>query len=79
MTYGFLTTYAGYAFKPVFVTIVGVGLIKNSLNPIFPFFEILAPCIGFSIAFTYVGGNSRSLTLFEYNLDACLFGLIAGL
>lgn len=78
MTYGFLTTYVGYAFKPVFVTIVGIGLIKNSISPIFPFFEILVPCVGFSIAFNYINNNSILCTLFEYNLDACLFCFIAG-
>ena len=78
MTSGFLTTYVGYAFRPVYVTIIGIGIFKNPKNPVFPFFEILTPCIGFSIAFTYVGSNSRPYTLFEYNLDACLFGFIAG-
>lgn len=77
MTSGFLTTYVGYAFRPVYVTIIGIGIFKNPKNPIFPFFEILTPCIGFSVAFTYVDSNSRPYTLFEYNLDACLFSFIA--
>ena len=76
--YGILPIYIGAAFKPVFVTAVGPKIVKSSKNCLFPFFEILVPCIGFSIAFYYVTKNFLPIILFEYNLDACLVGFIAG-
>jgi hypothetical protein len=76
--YGILPIYIGTAFRPVFVTVYGPKIVKNSKNCLFPFFEILVPCTGFSIAFYYVTKNSRPIVLFEYNLDACLAGFIAG-
>jgi len=76
--YGILPIYIGAAFRPVFVTAVGPKIVKSSKNCLFPFFEILVPCIGFSIAFYYVTKNFSPIVLFEYNLDACLIGFIAG-
>ena len=78
VTYGVLSSYVGFALNPVFVTVFGPKIIKTLKNPIFIFFEILVPCIGFSIAFEFVRSNNHPLTLFEYNLDACLFGFISG-
>jgi len=76
--YGILPIYIGAAFRPVFVTAVGPKIINSPKICLFPFFEILVPCTGFSIAFVYVTKNSRPIVLFEYNLDACLAGFIAG-
>lgn len=76
ITYGYLRTYAGYSILPVYITIVGLKIFRGQKNPIFPFFEVLIPCVGFSIAFTYENADSKPITLFEYNLDACLLGFI---
>jgi len=76
--YGMLPIYIGAAFRPVFVTAIGSKIVKSSKIYFFPFFEILVPCTGFSIAFYYVNKNSRPNALFEYNLDACFAGFIAG-
>lgn len=76
--YGLLRIYIGYAFNPVFVTIIGPKISRSSKNLLFPFFEILVPCTGFSVAFHYVTKNSSPDILFEYNLDACLAGFITG-
>lgn len=78
ITYGYLTTYVGFSFKPVYVTVIGPKVSRGAKNLIFPFFEILFPCIGFSIAFTYDRDGSHPITIFEYNLDACIIGVIAG-
>ena len=75
--YGILPIYVGTSFLPVFITTVGPKITKSSMI-YFPFFEILIPCVGFSIAFVYTAKNSQPVVLFEYNLDACFIGVIAG-
>ncbi len=79
MTKGYLGAYGGYSMMPVYITAIGPKIINSNKNPYFPFFELLIPCIGFSIAFEYLNSNSRPITLFEYNLDACLFGILGGI
>lgn len=69
--YGFLPYYMGFSFNPVFVSVYGKKLDKNLFSP---FFEILFPCIGTSVAFKNKQGN----TIFEYNLDMCLAGILGG-
>ena len=75
---GALPIYIGATFKPVFITVIGPKIVKSSKIFLLPFFEILVPCIGFSIAFVNVNKKSQAITLFEYNLDGCFFGFIAG-
>lgn len=77
--YGVLPIYIGAIFRPVFITIIGPQRMISTKICYFPFFEILVPCIGFSIAFYYINKNSHPIILFEYNLDACFAGFIAGL
>jgi hypothetical protein len=77
--YGELPIYIGSVFRPVFVTVIDPQRMICTKKSFFPFFEILVPCIGFSIAFYYMNKNSHSVILFEYNLDACFAGFIAGL
>lgn len=78
-THGYLGAYGGCAIGPVYITAIGPKIMKSSKNPFILFFELLIPCVGFTIAFQYLNSNSPPITLFEYNLDACLFGILGGL
>lgn len=76
---GVLHMYIGISFKPVYITIIGFNVPKFQKHIFLPFFEVLFPCVGTSIAFVLNIRNSFPLTLFEYNLDVCLIGALGGL
>lgn len=78
-TRGYLRAYGGFAFLPVYVTAIGPRLMNSYKGSYLFFIELLIPCVGFSIGFDYSNNNSKPVHLFEYNLDACLFGIFAGI
>jgi len=71
---GALPIYIGISLKPVFITAVGIGYSEVYSKVFFPFFELILPCIGFSIRIK----NDSGKIFFEYNLDFCLFGVLKG-
>jgi len=71
---GALPIYIGISLKPVFITAVGIGHSGVYSKVFFPFFELILPCIGFSIRIK----NDSGEIFFEYNLDFCLFGVLKG-
>ena len=72
---GALPIYVGVSLKPVFITAVGRSCSGFYITVFFPFFEIMLPCIGFSIRII----NESGSIIFEYNLDFCLFAVLTGL
>lgn len=76
---GVMPMYVGISFRPVFVTAIGFKILRSVKHIFFPFFEVLLGVAGTSIAFVYDTKNSQPITLFEYNLDICLAGLLGGL
>jgi len=76
---GALPVYVGFSFKPVFVTAVGYNVPQNYQGLLFPFFEVLLPCFGFSLRVISSDNDLfRYNVLFEYNLDLCFVGFLKG-
>jgi hypothetical protein len=74
VVYGALPIFIGFCLKKVYITVLSrscSGLDKRSY---FPFFEVMMPCIGFSMRI--IDENNR--IFFEYNLDFCLFAILKG-
>ena len=72
---GVLPLYIGFSLKTVFITAVSKSYPDSYSKVFFPFFEIMLPCIGFSIRIK----NENNAIIFEYNLDFCLFAILKGL
>jgi hypothetical protein len=71
---GALPIYIGFSLKPVFITAVSRSCSNFYSTVFFPFFEVMLPCIGFSIRIK----NESNAIIFEYNLDFCLFAVLKG-
>ena len=75
---GALPIYIGISLKPVFITAVSRGCSGFYSKVFFPFFELMLPCVGFSVRIMSNDKAESSKIFFEYNLDFCLFGVLMG-
>lgn len=75
VVYGAMPIFAGFCLKNVYITVYSRSCSGFEKRSYFPFFEIMMPCIGFSMRI--IDENNR--IFFEYNLDFCLFAILKGL
>lgn len=75
---GILPFYMGVSLKPVHILAVGCNPCKMYNQMFCPFIELLTPCIGVSIRIMEDNREKRPVILYEYNLDICGMGFLAG-
>jgi len=75
---GAFPIYLGVSFRPVFITAVSRGCSGFYSKVFFPFFELMLPCVGFSVRIMSDDKAESPKIFFEYNLDFCLFGVLKG-
>ncbi|MEF8848126.1 MAG: hypothetical protein V5A68_03235 [Candidatus Thermoplasmatota archaeon] len=68
---GIIPCFCGYTTSPVFVSVTDLSNSEFFGDLYSNFFEIMLPCMGFSLGFY---ANNQNI-LFEYNLDLCYFGI----
>ena len=75
---GILPLYMGFSLKPVHILAVGCNPCKLYNQVFCPFIELLTPCIGLSVRIMEENRGERPFILYEYNLDICCMGFLAG-